>query len=68
MLSLGLDDPDLQEFYHKFMVSEAGHYRMFLNLAEEYGKKADVRQRWQEYLDHEAEIIKNLSIRGDRMH
>lgn len=68
MLSLGLDDPDLQEFYHKFMVSEAGHYRMFLNLAEEYGKKADVRQRWQEYLDHEAEIIKNLSIRGDRIH
>lgn len=68
MLSLGLDDPDLQEFYHKFMVSEAGHYRMFLNLAEEYGNKADVRQRWQEYLDHEAEIIKNLSIRGDRIH
>lgn len=68
MLSLGLDDPDLQEFYHKFMVSEAGHYRMFLNLAEEYGNKADVRQRWQEYLDHEAEIIKILSIRGDRMH
>ncbi len=68
MLSLGLDDPDLQEFYHKFMVSEAGHYRMFLNLAEEYGNKSDVRQRWQEYLDHEAEIIKNLSIRGDRIH
>lgn len=68
MLSLGLDDPDLQEFYHKFMVSEAGHYRMFLNLAEEYGNKSDVGQRWQEYLDHEAEIIKNLSIRGDRIH
>lgn len=68
LLSQGLDDPELKEFYHKFMVSEAGHYRMFLNLAEEYGDNKTVRQRWQEFLDYEAEIIKNLSVRGDRMH
>ena len=68
LLSQGLDDPDLCEFYHKFMVSEAGHYRMFLNLAETYGGKPQVRQRWQEFLDYEAEIMKNLTLRGDRMH
>lgn len=68
VLSLGLSDPDLQEFYHKFMVSEAGHYRLFLDLAEEYGNREMVRKRWQEYLNHEAEIIRNMSLRGDRMH
>lgn len=68
LLSLGLDDPALRDFYHKFMVSEAGHYRMFLNLAETYGGKTQVRQRWQEFLDYEAEIMKNLTLRGDRMH
>src|SRR5690606_24039927 len=68
VLSLGLSDPDLQEFYHKFMISEAGHYRLFLDLAEEYGNREMVRKRWQEYLNHEAEIIRNMTLRGDRMH
>lgn len=68
LLSLGLDDPELKDFYHKFMVSEAGHYRMFLNLAEEYGDRKAVQQRWQEFLDHEAQIIGSLGVRGDRMH
>lgn len=68
ILSRELKDPELQEFYHKFMVSEAGHYRMFLDLAEEYGGRDRVRARWQEYLDREAEIIRNLALRGDRMH
>lgn len=68
LLSLGLDDAGLKDFYHKFMVSEAGHYRMFLNLAEEYGDREAVQQRWQEFLDHEAQIIESLVVRGDRMH
>lgn len=68
LLSLNLEDEDLCNFYHQFMVSEAGHYRMFLSLAEEYGKKDKVQLRWQEYLDHEAMIMEGLAIRGDRMH
>ncbi|MBY5959067.1 tRNA-(ms[2]io[6]A)-hydroxylase [Membranicola marinus] len=68
LLSQELEDQKLREFYHHFMVSEAGHYRMFLNLAENYGDKPAVRERWQEYLNHEAEIMKDLAIRGDRMH
>ncbi len=68
LLSQELQEEELREFYHRFMVSEAGHYRMFLNLAEEYGDKEKVAIRWQEYLDYEAEIMQELAIRGDRIH
>lgn len=68
LLSQELKEKELREFYHRFMVSEAGHYRMFLNLAEEYGDKDKVRRRWQEYLDHEAKIMEDLTVRGDRIH
>jgi len=56
LLSLHLEDDDLKEFYHKFMVSEAGHYRLFLDLAKEYGGEEKALARWQEFLDHEAQI------------
>ncbi|MBK7233857.1 MAG: tRNA-(ms[2]io[6]A)-hydroxylase [Saprospiraceae bacterium] len=68
LLSLHLDEEDLRKFYHGFMVSEAGHYRMFLNLAENYFNKDLVRIRWKEFLQHEAGIIANLETRGDRLH
>lgn len=68
LLSLGLEDDQLQKFYHTFMVSEAGHYRLFIDLAKQYGGEELVKRRWQEYLDHEAVIMKQLALRGDRMH
>ncbi|MCB0599925.1 MAG: tRNA-(ms[2]io[6]A)-hydroxylase [Saprospiraceae bacterium] len=68
LLSVHLDDEHLKQFYHKFMVSEAGHYRLFLALARTYGDEEKVNARWQEYLDYEALIMKNLDLRGDRMH
>ena len=68
LLSLHLDDDKLKEFYHGFMVSEAGHYRLFIDLANTYGEPAKVKTRWQEYLDHEAGIMQSLALRGDRMH
>lgn len=67
-LSLELQEPELQEFYHHFMVSEAGHYKLFLELAISYGQESKVRERWNEYLVHEASIVENLEVRGDRMH
>lgn len=67
-LSEGLDDKYLKNFYRKFMESEAGHYTLFIELAETYIEKKKVRRRWQEWLNHEAEIMKKLSLRGDRMH
>lgn len=68
LLSLHINDDNLKEFYHKFMISEAGHYRLFIDLAKLYGEEEAVKKRWQEYLDHEAEIMDNLELRGDRMH
>lgn len=67
-LSEGLDDEYLRKFYRRFMESEAGHYHLFIDLAETYVDKAKVRKRWKEWLDYEAEMIQGLEVRGDRMH
>ena len=68
LLSLYINDEKLRSFYHKFMVSEAGHYRLFLDLAKQYFDEEKVRIRWQEYLQREAAIMEELELRGDRMH
>lgn len=68
LLSLHISDDDLKEFYHKLMISEAGHYRLFIDLAKHYGDEEKVLVRWQEFLDYEKEVLENLDLRGDRMH
>lgn len=68
LLSLELQDEELRTFYHKLMISEAGHYRLFLDLAKRYMDEAYVKNRWQEFLDYEAEMISKLELRGDRVH
>jgi tRNA-(ms[2]io[6]A)-hydroxylase len=68
LLSLDIAEESLRGFYHRFMVSEAGHYRLFIDLAKEYCGEEVVKKRWQEYLDFEAEMLKTLEVRGDRMH
>ncbi len=67
-LSEGLNDEYLKNFYRRFMESEAGHYVIFIELAETYVDKEKVRKRWNEWLVYEADVIKNLEARGDRMH
>lgn len=67
-LSEGLDDAYLRNFYRRFMESEAGHYSLFIDLAETYLDKEKVRKRWKDWLDYEADVINNLEMRGDRMH
>jgi len=68
LLSLYINSEELKEFYHKFMVSEAGHYRLFLDLARQYFGPERVRERWKEFLEFEAQVMKDLDLRGDRMH
>lgn len=68
LLSLHIADEELKDFYHKFMVSEAGHYRLFIDLAKTYGDPEQVKVRWQEYLDYEAGLMEEMELRGDRMH
>ncbi len=67
-LSEQLEDEYLREFYRGFMVSEAGHYKMFLRIAKEYCPKEMVLKRWQEWLHYERELMPTLEVRGDRMH
>lgn len=67
-LSEGLDDEYLCQFYRRFMESEAGHYRSFIDLARMFVEEEQVWNRWQQWLDYEAEIMKQLTPRGDRMH
>lgn len=60
LLSEELEDKDLAQFYHQLMVSEAGHYTMFLNFARTYGIRTEVDAKWRELLTYEAGIMKNL--------
>jgi len=67
-LSEGLNDQYLKKFYRRFMESEAGHYTLFIELAETYIDRDKVRNRWNQWLEHESAIMQNLQVRGDRMH
>ncbi|HEX5169345.1 MAG TPA: tRNA-(ms[2]io[6]A)-hydroxylase [Cyclobacteriaceae bacterium] len=63
-----IHDAELSEFYHELMISEAGHYKTFIRLAKEYIDEDIVMARWRELLEQEAEIVKGMEMRGDRMH
>jgi tRNA 2-(methylsulfanyl)-N6-isopentenyladenosine37 hydroxylase len=67
-LSEGLEDEYMRNFYRKFMESEAGHYTLFITLAEYYLPKEKVRARWAQWLAFEKEMIGSLAVRGDRIH
>ena len=68
LLSEKLSDPYYKKFYHSFMVSEAGHYRLFMDLAKIYETDSYVKKRWEEFLNFEKKIMTQLELRGDRMH
>ncbi|HNR72865.1 MAG TPA: tRNA-(ms[2]io[6]A)-hydroxylase [Cyclobacteriaceae bacterium] len=63
-----IGDAELSKFYYELMVSEAGHYKNFLKLAKTYMDPELVEKRWREILEQEAAILKNMEVRGDRMH
>ena len=67
LLSEELPDKKLANFYHKLMISEAGHYTMFLKFARKYGDRTEVDQKWQALLEYEAEIMKDLS-KSEKVH
>jgi len=60
ILSEQLTDPELSQFYYDLMVSEAGHYTTFIGFARKYGDGIeDVNERWRQWLDFEAGLIKS---------
>lgn len=68
LLYEGLKDPELKKFYYEFMVSEAGHYVSFVDLAKKYHPEKVVKERLAELLEQEAEVVRSLEIRSDRVH
>jgi len=68
MLWKNIPDESLSKFYYELMVSEAGHYKNFLQLAKLYLPEAVVMKRWNEFLQEEAKIMAALDWSGDRMH
>ena len=67
-LSEQLEDAYLRQFYRRFMESEAGHYTLFIQLAETYIDREKVRGRWSEWLDFEKKLMEEMEVRGDRIH
>jgi tRNA-(ms[2]io[6]A)-hydroxylase len=67
-LSEGLEDTYMRKFYRKFMESEAGHYTLFINLADNYLPKTSVRERWKEWIQYETQVMQSMEVRGDRIH
>jgi tRNA-(ms[2]io[6]A)-hydroxylase len=67
-LSEHLEDAYLRQFYRRFMESEAGHYTLFIQLAETYIDKEKVRTRWAAWLDFEKKLMEEMEVRGDRIH
>lgn len=68
VLSKNIKNERLAEFYNQLMISEAGHYTMFIGYARKFGKDVDVDQRWNEWLNYEASVIENygkeVSVHG----
>lgn len=51
------EDRELVKLYKSLFASEAGHYRVFIDLARSLPKVTGVEKRWDEWLAAEAEII-----------
>jgi tRNA-(ms[2]io[6]A)-hydroxylase len=61
------NDIELRKLYRGLWASEHGHYRTFLQLAEEIEAPDQVAKRWDDMLDAEARIIESQAP-GARMH
>lgn len=68
LLAKEIHDHELRTFYYELMVSEAGHYKTFLQLAKNVEAPGYVINRWNEFLDREGKLVATLEVRGDRMH
>lgn len=68
ILSENLEDEDLKKFYRELMISEASHYRLFIDLAKNYWSEEKVKTKFEYYLKEEAKILAVMDVRGDRVH
>jgi tRNA-(ms[2]io[6]A)-hydroxylase len=64
LVAAALEPGPLQKFYQSITRSEERHYELFLELANLYLPADVVDQRWQELLEQEAEIVRQLPLRA----
>jgi len=67
LLGEACDDPELKKLYKGLWASEHGHYKTFIQLAEQLEPSEVVARRWRQMLSGEAEIIRGQTP-GARMH
>jgi tRNA-(ms[2]io[6]A)-hydroxylase len=67
LLAEACQDPELKKLYGGLWASEHGHYRTFVQLAEQILLAEVVARRWEEMLEGEARIIREQAP-GPRMH
>ena len=63
VLTENIKDEELKTFYKELMISEANHYTTFIGFARKLGNPEKVHQRWEEWLEYEAEIIKSYGTK-----
>ena len=63
MISDAQEDPVMFRFYKDLWTSEAKHGHLFVKMALYYFSKDEVYDRLDWWLDREAEVIENLTIR-----
>lgn len=64
LLSENVKDEALQKLYADLFAAEAGHFGLFLGLAEQLFGKERARARLDQVLDREAEIVRSLPVRA----
>jgi tRNA-(ms[2]io[6]A)-hydroxylase len=67
LLAGACEDRELARLYRGLWASEHGHYRTFIQLAEQIQPRELVGRRWEQMLDAEANIMKEQPP-GPRMH
>jgi tRNA-(ms[2]io[6]A)-hydroxylase len=64
LLAGALDEPSMRRFYRRFAQSEARHFRLFLDLADEFFEPHDNSARLAALRDIEAAIVRVLPARA----
>ena len=67
LLADACEDKELAKLYQGLWASEHGHYKTFIQLAEQIQEADRVARRWDQMLDAEAAIIREQPP-GPRMH
>ena len=64
LVAEALEAGQLKKFYQSIARSEERHYELFLELAGKYLDQGMISRRWDELLDIEAAIVRELPIRA----